>query len=480
MSIRTAGVVALAALALVAAAVPASADPTAEQIRKVRDAVAPSTVVVAYYVQREDGARADIRMLGTVVGEGNLVMFPAAAIPAQLPLSQFHDFKIVVSKGNELETYTAEYLGKDDQAQVAFLKVTDPKAPVLPALEFDEKTLPDVGDPVLSFAMLGEPDGYVRLLQMARVAGRVDQPVTTFMCSAGLGSPGTPVLMLDGKAIGIVGLVRLNRGTNAKPNWAVAEILWPTARFIERLKNPPKGGAAVKRPWLGVQTLTPVTKDLAEYFKLGDRRGVVVGQVIEGGPGAKAGLKGEDIILAIDGKNVEGTEGQLVENFSNDIRERKVGDSVTLEVWRGGKTEKLKVALTEQPKGAAEAERYAVAGFGLTVREMVLADRVQRELPMTEKGVVAAFIAPASWTKDSGLQAGDIIKKVQDQDTPTLAEFKKIVQAEVKKKPKEIVLFVLRSKNETQIVRIEPRWDAKPADTPAAPEKKDEKPAEKK
>jgi len=41
---------------------------------------------------------------------------------------------------------------------------------------------------------------------------------------------------------------------------------------------------------------------------------------------------------------------------------------------------------------------------------------------------------------------------------PTLAEFKKLFRAEVKKKPKEIVLFVLRGKQDTQLLRIEPRW----------------------
>ena len=39
-----------------------------------------------------------------------------------------------------------------------------------------------------------------------------------------------------------------------------------------------------------------------------------------------------------------------------------------------------------------------------------------------------------------------------------MAEFKKVFRAEVAKKPKEIVLFVLRGKKDTQLIRIEPRW----------------------
>jgi hypothetical protein len=71
---------------------PLLADPMADQMRRVRDTVAPSTVVVSYYVEREDGGRADARVLGTVVGQGNLVMFHSAAIPSQIALAQFHDF----------------------------------------------------------------------------------------------------------------------------------------------------------------------------------------------------------------------------------------------------------------------------------------------------------------------------------------------------------------------------------------------------
>ena len=134
------------------------------------------------------------------------------------------------------------------------------------------------------------------------------------------------------------------------------------------------------------------------------------------------------------------------------------GETLELEVWRAGKLRKINVTLAPMPKTVAEAERFTDENFGLTVREMVLADRVARELPASETGVVVAFLKPAGWAYDGGLRPGDIIKKVHDQDTATLAEFKKVFRAEVAKKPKEIVLFVLRGKKDTQLLRIEPRW----------------------
>jgi serine protease Do len=473
---RTSRIVAWAIIAAAVAGAPAlgAADPVAQQVRQICDKVMPSTVIVSYYVQREDGSRPDLHLLGTVVGPGNLIMISSAAVPSSVPASQLKDFKVTVVRGDNLESYSAEYLGKDDEAQVAMLRVTDPKAPPLPVLAFDTGQPLGIGDAVLTFANLGEPDRYERVARLTRVAARIDQPMTTYLTGESLGSPGTPVVTLEGKAVGIVGLVRINRNTNARPEYATLQAVWPAERFIERIKNPPKGGTAVHHPWLGVSTLTPVTKDLADYFKLADRRGAVVGHVVEKGPADKAGLKAEDIILAIDGKDLKGTEGQLVENFTNDIRERKAGQTVTLAVWRGGKTQDIKVALEAEPKTAAEAERYRHAQVGLTVREMVVSDRLSRDLAASETGVVVAYVTPASWASDAGLKPEDIVKKMQDQDTPTLADFRKVFEAEARKKPKEIVLFVLRGKKDTQLVRIETRWAA-------APEKpKTEPPAEKK
>jgi len=90
---------------------PVSADKVASQIRRVHEQVVPSTVIVSFYIERDDGARVDAHVLGTVVGEGNLVMFASAAIPSQVPLSQFRDFRVIVTEGNDLNEYEAEYLG---------------------------------------------------------------------------------------------------------------------------------------------------------------------------------------------------------------------------------------------------------------------------------------------------------------------------------------------------------------------------------
>ena len=189
-----------------------------------------------------------------------------------------------------------------------------------------------------------------------------------------------------------------------------------------------------------------------------------VGRIIEGSPAAQGGMKAEDIVLSMGGKDITGTEGQLVRSFQNEIRERKIGEEVECEVFREGKSIKLKITLGEQPKTEAEAARYKNKQFGLTVRELVLDDTTARELPNDEKGVVVHFIEQGSWAQGpegDGLLIGDIVKKVQGREIVGIEDFEKSFEEEIAKKPKEVVLFVLRGdkKKETQLIRIEPRWE---------------------
>jgi S1-C subfamily serine protease len=460
--------------ALAAALFPAAAlqaDPTAEAIRTVTAKVQPSLVIVSFYVERDDGSKVDGRVLGEVVGAKNLIMISSVYISDRIPINQYHDFKVIVPKGADLQTFDAEYLGKDDTAQVAFLRIKDSAAPELPALLFDRAATLDLGDPVVGFITLGESDAYRIMTEMGRVNGILDIPFRLYIAGT-LGNQGGPVVTLDGKIVGIIGVHVINRGTNAKPNRQATEVIWPAERFSERIAHPPEGGQEVKRPWLGISSIQPLTKELAEQFKLGERRGVVVGQVIDDSPAAKAGLKAEDIILALDGKDIAGTEGQLVDEFMNRLKELKVDQTIALDLYRDGKPLTVKVTLTEQPKTAAQAKRFKNRQFGLTVRELVLGDTVARELPNNEKGALVDFVEQGSWAQDGELAPGDIVKKIQDREVDNLAQFQKIFEEEIAKKPKELVFFVLRGKKETKLLRLEPRWDtlqdAKSDKTPAS------------
>jgi S1-C subfamily serine protease len=111
----------------------------------------------------------------------------------------------------------------------------------------------------------------------------------------------------------------------------------------------------VRHPWLGVggRTLTP---ELAQELGLSGRTGVIVLEVMPGGPAAAAGLRGGgpapsgeiprggDLIVAIDGAPVT-TFGAMAAH----ILSRRIGDTVTVQVLRGGELFTTAIVLGERP-----------------------------------------------------------------------------------------------------------------------------------
>ncbi|HYU99597.1 MAG TPA: PDZ domain-containing protein [Pyrinomonadaceae bacterium] len=99
---------------------------------------------------------------------------------------------------------------------------------------------------------------------------------------------------------------------------------------------------------IGIST-TQLTKQLAEYFGIGDSTGVLVTSVIDDSPAAKAGLKAGDVITAIDGEKVEDA-GDLAQG----INKKKDGD-VTLTVIRNKNQRTIIVTPKEDPGSFPDA-----------------------------------------------------------------------------------------------------------------------------
>lgn len=93
---------------------------------------------------------------------------------------------------------------------------------------------------------------------------------------------------------------------------------------------------------IGVSTMQ-LTKQLADYFGIGDGKGVLVTSVADDSPAAKAGLKAGDVITSIDGEKVEGA-GDLARG----INKKKEGD-VTLTVIRNKNQRTITVTPKEAP-----------------------------------------------------------------------------------------------------------------------------------
>jgi type II secretory pathway component PulC len=96
------------------------------------------------------------------------------------------------------------------------------------------------------------------------------------------------------------------------------------------------------RPWIGIQP-EELSPELRAQLDIPDGVGLLVAEVVDGGPAQKAGLKKNDILVKIDGKDVKGEE-----SLAAFIKTAKPGQEATLTVIRKAKEQAVKVTVGEK------------------------------------------------------------------------------------------------------------------------------------
>jgi C-terminal processing protease CtpA/Prc len=149
--------------------------------------------------------------------------------------------------------------------------------------------------------------------------------------------------------------------------------------------------------------------------KLGyEGRGVYVPDVVDEGPAQKAGMKDGDIIVEMDGDKIIGT-GHL-KDFLN---YHAPGDKISVKVWRDGKTKTLSVELGERESELKDAQRtFVIRGepnAWLGIRMQSLTPQLGEHFGV-KKGVLISEVIEESPAKKAGLEAGDVITAIGDED----------------------------------------------------------------
>ncbi len=97
----------------------------------------------------------------------------------------------------------------------------------------------------------------------------------------------------------------------------------------------------ISRPFLGI-SYHQITRDIALLNNV--PQGAYIQQVLSGTPAEKAGIQAGDIITKIDGQSVTSQN-----TISDEVAKKKVGDTVTLEVWSNGNLRTVTATLVESP-----------------------------------------------------------------------------------------------------------------------------------
>jgi S1-C subfamily serine protease len=171
------------------------------------------------------------------------------------------------------------------------------------------------------------------------------------------------------------------------------------------------GGKAVARPWLGAR-LQAVTADIADSMGLKRPSGALIANIIPNSPAARAALKPGDLIVSVDGQNVEDPNA-----FDYRFATKPLGGSVRLGIVRAGREQTVTVALQTAPDMPREEivirSRSPFSGAKIANLSPALADELQ--VRNVEDGVVIVDVDNGSYASNLGFQRGDVIQEVNGE-----------------------------------------------------------------
>ncbi len=332
------------------------------------------------------------------------------------------EIRVVLADRREFD---AKVVTQDERYDLALVRI-DGSGEKFPFLEMRDSDSIEVGDVVLA---IGNPFGLNQTVTsgiisaLARSAGGVNDSSFFIQTDAAInpGNSGGALVSLDGRLIGINTAIYSQTGGSVGIGFATP------ANIVSRIVSTGEQGGRIVRPWLGIN-MQRVTPDIAAGFSLPRPAGLVVKEVFPGGPGAHAGLKRNDVIIALKDQPID-DEASLRFRLAT----LQVDTVVPVKVIRAGKElvfdMKLAAPPEDPPRDPSVLEgRQPLSGAGVANLSPAVAD----ELGLVEwrPGVIVTEVKAGSFA-GRFVRPGDMILSVNGQDVKNVAELKKRIDAGV-------------------------------------------------
>ena len=308
---------------------------------------------------------------------------------------------------NDKREFKAKVLTADPRTDLAVLKI-DTKGERLPTVPFGDSDAVQVGDLVLA---IGDPFGVGQTVTMgivsalARTQGSANDYQFFIQTDAAInpGNSGGALVTTDGKLAGINTAIYSRSGGNIGIGFAIP------ANLARRVVEGVEGGGGVKLAWIGANGQA-VTSAIAESMGLARPGGVLIKDIYPGGPLANAGVKSGDVVLSVDGANVDD-----MQSLNYRIATHKPGESVKVRAESGRNTRDVSVLLALPPENPPR-EATVIAGrnplTGAKVENLSPAVAVELQTDLLAKGVAIISVNPNSYSENSGFQPGDVVRSV--------------------------------------------------------------------
>ena len=248
------------------------------------------------------------------------------------------------SNGRE---YRTKLVGTSPEVDIAVLKIDSNET--FKPLEFANSDQVQIGQWSIAF---GNPLGLNDSMTVGIVsaAGRSSlgiEEIENFIqtdAAINQGNSGGPLIDITGKVIGVNTAIYSQSGGSVGIGFAIP------ANLVTTVKDSIIATGKFEKPYIGVY-LGNLDADKVKALNLKSSNGVFVAGAVPNGPAAAAGITKNDVITAVDGKEVNSAGA-----FVGEIAAKKVGQSVKLTISRNGKTTEVSVTLAKTPN-AIEQQR---------------------------------------------------------------------------------------------------------------------------
>ena len=406
-----------------------------DEYAKVTEAVVPSVVSITttktvqrqsmdplelFFGHRFQGGPAEQKV--TSLGSGVIVSQEGHIVTNNHVVTGTDDIAVQLSDGREGK---AKVVGTDAQIDLAVLKIDLPKLVPLPLGDSDKV---HVGQIVLA---IGNPFGLEESVSQGIISAKDrrainDSSVEFFQTDAAInpGNSGGPLVNIKGEVVGINSVIYSESGGSQGVGFAI-----PSNLVKRAMASIIKKGRVI-RGYLGV-SIQPMTKEMAEQFKLDNTKGALVTDVSPGSPAERAGIIRGDVIRKVNNYEIRDTAALI-----NRISEADIGSQLTIDLVREGQPKTVTASVVEQPAdmmarlsrnqnskpGGGTSTMFA----GVEVQDLTPQLRQEAKVPENVSGVIVTAIDPSSSTAQE-LRPGDVIEEVNRRAVNNLREFQQIV-----------------------------------------------------
>ena len=336
--------------------------------------------------------------------------------------------------------FDARLVGADIKSDLAVIKIETKDN--LPHVDLGRSDDLMIGETVIA---IGNPfglqhtvtTGIISALHRSIKGGknRVYRGFIQLDASINPGNSGGPLLNINGSLIGInTAIFKQAEGIGfAIPINKAKRIINDLIRY-----------GKVRRGWLGV-SVQGMTKEMLRFFHIDRIRGVVVTQVMEGSPGARAGLKQGDVILSLENNEVSDKS-----DYSERVSTYPVGNTIDMKILRDGKERSVSLKVSLLPE--SRVVDYVQNWLGFTVNK-IQQSLARRHRLATSQGVVVTSVTPNSVGGKIGIQPGDIIRQVNQVRIENEKDFRMAI---VKAAGRDSVLILIQRGQNGYYVTLEP------------------------